>query len=192
MADNVAADVGHIALIHVPSFRGHVPLGVEFVIPGAVEVLQIVIGVFAAIDAIGAAVEVVVVAGGGVIEAGDQGGGTIDCPGSDVVTRGHAELYHPLLVELERAVDAGVGKWIDGVEQRVGHVVVVRRKLGFDSRNGKETARANVKAVLNREVEVDVLQHGIESVAAVEQEQLLGEVALGGGEAVIVSKEAVR
>jgi hypothetical protein len=65
-----------------------VPLGVEFVIPGAVEVLQVVVGVFAAVDAVGAAVEVVVIAGGGVVEAGNQRRGTVDGPGSDVVTGG--------------------------------------------------------------------------------------------------------
>jgi len=72
-------------------------------------------------------------------------------------------LDHPLLIQLEAGIDSGVGEGIDGVEQRVRHIVIVRRQLRFDSRNREEPANSNVEAIFDREVEVEILQNGIEA-----------------------------
>lgn len=58
----VSGYVRDLALIHEPCFRGHVPLGVELVIPGGVIVLEVVISVLAIVDAVGADIEVIVIA----------------------------------------------------------------------------------------------------------------------------------
>ena len=72
----------------------------------------------------------------------------------------------------------------------MAHVVVVGSELGLDTGDGEETAHADVEALQDREVKVDVFEDRVEAVATVNKQQLLAEVALGGGEAVVVSVEA--
>jgi hypothetical protein len=80
---------------------------------------------------------------------------------------GQAELNDPLLAQLERGVDPCIGEGINGVEQRVRHVVVVRRQLRFDPGNREESADSDVQAVLDRKVEVNILEDRIEPILAV-------------------------
>src|SRR5580704_14421441 len=59
---HIPGDVWYVALVHVPSLSRHMPFAVELVIPGEVIVLQVVVGVFTAIDAIRTTVEIIVIA----------------------------------------------------------------------------------------------------------------------------------
>jgi hypothetical protein len=78
------------------------------------------------------------------------------------------------------------------VEQRVRHVVIVRRQLRFDSWNREEPANSNVEAIFDREVEVEILQNRIEAVLFVGLQELLAEVALRGREAIAGTKESIQ
>jgi hypothetical protein len=75
------------------------------VIPGSVIVLEVVVGVFAAVDAVCARIEIVLVAGSGVVEAGDRRRTGIIGPRCHIMARGETRLYDPLLRKLEGAVD---------------------------------------------------------------------------------------
>ena len=181
----VPGHVRHVAFVHVPSLGSHVPFAVEFVIPGEIVVLQIVIGIFAVIDAVRTAVKIVFVARRGIIQAENTRRLGVAGPQRHVVATRHSELYDPLRVQFQRGVDARVGERIDGVEQRVGHVVIVRRQLCFDSWNREEAANSNVEAIFNRKVEVEILQNRIEAVLFVGLQELLAEVALRGRESIV-------
>src|ERR1700760_4326771 len=98
-----------------------------------------------------------------------------------------SKLHDPLLVELERGDDSGLGKGIDRVEQRVRHVVVVRRELRLNAGHRKKATDADVQAGLDREIQVEIFEHRVKAVAAIEEEQLLTEVSLRCGEAVVVA-----
>jgi len=64
---NIAGDVRHIAFIHVPVLSRHVPFAVELVVPGEVIMLEVVVGILAVIDAIGATVKIVTVTRGRIV-----------------------------------------------------------------------------------------------------------------------------
>ena len=100
-----AADAGHVALVHDVGFGRDVPGLRELVVPGGVVLLQIVVGVFAVVDAVGAEVEVVVDGVGGVADAGGAGGFGVGGPEGDVVAAGDAWLDEPVVVELDGGED---------------------------------------------------------------------------------------
>jgi hypothetical protein len=58
---HVTGDIRYVALVHVPSFRGRVPLGVELVIPRPVIVLKVVASIFPAVNAVRSRIEVALV-----------------------------------------------------------------------------------------------------------------------------------
>jgi hypothetical protein len=60
---HITGDIWHVPLVHVPSLSGSVPFRIELLIPVSVMVLEVVAGVFAAVDAVRARIEVVLVAG---------------------------------------------------------------------------------------------------------------------------------
>ena len=71
---------------------------------------------------------------------------------------------------------------------RVG--VVVGRELGFDIRQRDVAADADVHALGDvRDVEVEVVHHGVVAVLVVAGEELLREDALGGGVAIVLAPE---
>ena len=116
-------------------------------VPGGVVLLEVVEGVVAVVDAVGAEIDVVVDGVGGVADAGGGGGFGVGGPEGDVVAAGDAELDEPVVVELDGGEDAGVGEGVDDVEQGVAEEVVVGRELGFDAGDGDETADAEVHAL---------------------------------------------
>ena len=83
---DITSNVGHVALIHVPGLSRGVPFAVELVVPGEVIVLQVVVGILAVVDTVGAAVEVVVIAFCGVVQAADERGLRVRGPQRHVVT----------------------------------------------------------------------------------------------------------
>jgi hypothetical protein len=120
------------------------PFAAELVVSGEVIVLQVVVGILAVVDAVRLSVKIVVVALCRIVQAKDAGGFGVLGPQRNIMPAWQAELNDPLLARLERGVDPCIGERIDGVEQRVRHVVVVRRQLRFDPGNREESADSDV------------------------------------------------
>ena len=181
---------GDVALVHEVGFRCHVDGFRELVVPGGVVLLEVVVGVFGGVDAVGADVDVVIDGLGGVVEAGGSGGFGSFLPGGDVVAGGDASLDEPLVAELDGGEDADVGEGVDGVEEGVGEGVVVGGELGFDAGDGDVSADADVHALSDfGEVEIEVFEGWVEAVGVVVVEELGGEDAFGGGEVVVGAEE---
>ena len=163
----------------------------EPVIPGRVILLQIVVGVLAVVDAVGAGVEIVIHRLSGVAHAECAGGFRIGRPRGNIVADGNAELHQPLVVQLDRRYQTSVSKRVDRVKQRVAEDVVVGRQLGFDARHGDEAAQPQIHALRNlRNVNVDVFERRIEAVFAMVVQQLAAQVSLSGRVVIVSAVES--
>src|ERR1700733_7406849 len=105
------------------------------------------------------------------------------------MARGETQLYDPLFRKLERAIDPSVGKRIDGIEQGVRHVVVVGSQLRLNTRHGEEASHTNVQPLLDRKIQVNVFEDRIESILAIEFEELLAKIVFGCREPIVRAVE---
>ena len=101
-------------------------------IPGLVVGGEIVVGVLAVVDAVGAGVEIVAAVGPGVLEAEITGELGVGGPGHGVAAAGEASLHGPMIVELGCAVDSSLGVAVDGVKDGMRVAVVIGCELRFD------------------------------------------------------------
>ena len=169
------------------------PCRIELVVPGGVEHLEIIVGVFSVIEAINAGIQIIVAPVERIADASRDRRPRFRGPGRHVVAGRKTGLHHPPVVQFDRGDNAGVGERIDAVEQRVGVDIVIRRQLRFDARHGKKAPGPNVHSIGDlRYVQIDVLQHGIESILAILLQQLLTEVAFIHRKAVAGSVEGAQ
>ena len=108
---DVPCDIGNVALVHVPELCVGVPFGVDLVVPGLVVTLEIIVGVLAFVEGVGAGVESVAAFVPGIVHAGGAGGGCIFGPRCHVVPTRKTRLHKPMVGELDARNDAGLGVW---------------------------------------------------------------------------------
>jgi len=121
--------IGYIFLIHVPGFRGGMPLAVELVIPGEIQALQVVVSVLTTVERVEAAVEIVTARAPGVANTGIKRWFCIRLAHArgNIIACRQPDLVKPVIAQFERQVDAGLGVRVIGVKQRMTVRVIVRR-----------------------------------------------------------------
>ena len=80
-------------------------------------------------------------------------------PWRHIVACGDSRLQHPVIVELQRCIQALLRIGVEAVKKRVAVRVIVRRKLSFDVRKGNIPADPDIQAGENRPID-DVLKRG--------------------------------
>ena len=90
---DIAPDIGDIALVHVPRLRVRMPRRVDLVIPGLVVALEVIVGVFAVVEGVGAGVQRIPSLAPGVVDAGRAGRLHVLRPGRYIVAAGESSLH---------------------------------------------------------------------------------------------------
>ena len=184
---DVAADVGDVALVHVPDFGVGVPGGVDLVVPGLVVALQVVVLVLAAVEGVSAGIKRIASFAPCVIHANCSGNFRVRSPQGHVVAVGDSGLQQPVLAQIEAGNNAGLRVRVNRVEKRMGIGVIVRRKLRFNVWQGYVAANTNIETLGDmRNINVDIIHDGVIPIFMIEFQQLLAKNSFGRGVAVVL------
>src|SRR3984885_13270537 len=90
-----------------------------------------------------------------------------------------------MFAQFESCDRTRIRKWVNRIEQRVSHIVVIGCKLSFNSRYRKEPSNANIQTLFDGKVQICVLEHRVEPVHVILLQQLLTKIPFRGCKPVV-------